>query len=166
MHRAVVLALAACGAPAAPRSASVAPAASIAPAIPPVLPAVHANPGEGGIEAASAGPIRLVAATPDGGAALTADDLHTVRLWPALDGSHEPRIVPLPEAHQLALGRRGDGFMAAVLDAAGGLYIATLDAQGKIRSHVSVAADPEWVGIAMATRGLVGWRADQTLVVL
>ena len=165
MHRAVVLALAACGAPAAPR-ASIAPAATIAPATPPAIPAVHADSGEGGIEAASAGPIRLVAATPDGGAALAADDLHTVRLWPALDGSQEPRIVPLPEAHQLALGRRGDGFTAAVLDAAGGLYIATLDAQGKIRSHVSVAADPEWVGIAMATRGLVGWRADQTLVVL
>jgi hypothetical protein len=165
MSRTVVLAvLAACSAPAATRITPVVPPAAPAAApAPPAVPVVLRDPGDGGVEAPPAGAIRLVAATPQGDAALTTDDLHGVRLWPALDGSQEPRIVLLPEAHALALGRRGDGFTAAVLDAAGGLYIATLDAQGRIHSHVSLAADPEFLGISVASRGLVAWRADQSL---
>src|SRR5690242_7744216 len=134
MTRAAVLALAAaCSAPAASRGVVLAPAPASPPATPPTAPTVRTDPGEGGIEAPSAGAIRILAAAPDGGAALTADDLHGVRLWPTLDGRQEPRLVELPQARQLALGRRGDGFIAAALDPAGGIYVATLDAQG--RSH-------------------------------
>ena len=174
MTRAAVLALAAaCSAPAAPRitpavvvpiAAAPIAAAPVAPA--PAAPVVRTDAPGGGIEAPTGGTIRIVAATPDGGAVLTADDLHEVRLWPALDGSQEPRIVELPEPHELALGRRGDGYTAAVLDAAGGLYLASLDAQGRNRTHVSLAGDPAYLGIAMSSRGLLAWRADQTLVLL
>lgn len=169
MSRVAVLALAAaCSAPGAPRTAAVvAPPPAAAPATPLVAPIVRTDPGEGGIEAPQGGAIRMLAAVPDGGAALTADDLHGVRLWPTLDGNQEPRSVELPQARQLALGRHGAGFTAAVLDPAGGLYIATLDAQGRSHSHVSLAADPaEYLGIAAATRGLVAWRADQSVMLL
>lgn len=162
MKRVLVLA-AACAAPAPP----VAPVVQPAPVAMPVLPApplVRSDAATGGIEAPHAGAIALVAATPDGTAALTADIGGGVRLWPALDGSQEPRVVTLPEPHALAIGPRDGGYTAAVLDAAGGLYIASIDAQGRGRSHVSVPADPAVLGIAMSTRGLVAWRADQTIV--
>jgi hypothetical protein len=53
-----------------------------------------------------------------------------------------------------------------VIDAAGGLYIANIDAQGTSRAHVSLPAEPAFRGIAMSSRGLVAWRADQTVVLL
>lgn len=169
MTRAVVLALAAaCGTPVR-HVEPVAPAVPApAPAVPapPMPPLVRTDAPAGGIEAPHAGPIELVAATPDGRAALTSDVTGGVRLWPALDGSQEPRVVALPEPHALAIGPRDGGYTAAVLDAAGGLYFASLDAQGKSRAHVSLPAEPAVRGIAMSTRGLVAWRADQTVVLL
>jgi hypothetical protein len=75
-------------------------------------------------------------------------------------------VVALPEPHALAIGPRDGGYTAAVLDAAGGLYIANIDAQGASRAHVSLPAEPAFRGIAMASSGLVAWRADQTVVLL
>ena len=166
MRHLAVLALAvACGTPAPPVAPLVTAIAT--PTRPlPAAPIVRTDAAAGGIEAPHAGPIVLVAATPDGTAALSSDVGGGVRLWPALDGSQEPRVVALPEPHALAIGPRDGGYTAAVLDAAGGLYIANIDAQGASRAHVTLPAEPAFRGIAMSSRGLVAWRADQTVVLL
>lgn len=169
MNRVAVLALvAACGTHAppvklpAPRPvtrAAIAPPATTA-------PLARVDAGQGGAEAPSGGAIAALAVTPDGTAAVTSDELGGVRLWPALDGSREPRVVVVPEPHALAIGVRADGFAIAVLDASGGLYLANVDRDGRSRSHVTVASDPAYVGIAMTPGGLLAWRADQTVVLL
>jgi hypothetical protein len=165
---AVVALVGACGTPAPPVAPIVQPVAAPAattPALPPP-PIVRSDAAAGGIEAPHAGPIALVAVTPDGTAALTSDVGGGVRLWPALDGSQEPRVVAVPEPHALAIGPRDGGYTAAVLDAAGGLYIASIDARGTSRAHVSLPAEPAVRDLAMSSRGLVAWRADQTVVLL
>jgi hypothetical protein len=96
MRRLAVLALAvACGTPPSPVAPLVTPIAPPAPPLP-AAPIVRSDAAAGGIEAPHAGPIVLVAATPDGTAALSSDVSGGVRLWPAVDGSQEPRVVALP----------------------------------------------------------------------
>jgi hypothetical protein len=167
IRRVSVLALAtACGTPGRAVAPVVQPVVASAPPPAPPAPIVRSDAAAGGIEAPHAGPIVLVAVTPDGTAALTADASGGVRLWPALDGSQEPRVVAVPEPHALAIGPRAGGYTAAVLDAAGGLYLASIDGQGTSRTHVSLPADPRFLGVAMSSHGLVAWRADQTIVLL
>lgn len=172
MTRAALLVLASCGTPArpvelpAPRPVARAPiVVSVAGALPPA-PAVHGDDGRGGAEAPPAGAITLVAATVDGSAAVTADDGGGVRLWPALDGTREPRIVVVPEPHGLSIARRDTGFTIGVLDAGGGLYIANVDGEGRARSHATLPTEPAYLGIAMTAAGLLAWRADQIAVLL
>lgn len=110
-----------------------------------------------------AGSIVEVAATLDGTTAVTADELGGTRLWLSLDGKHEPAVLGLPEAEQLAIGRTSDGLWIVARDEVGGLYIAKLDATGRTLSHVTVGADPAIVGMAMTERGLLAWRADQAI---
>jgi hypothetical protein len=118
------------------------------------------------IEAPHTGQILELALSPDGAAALTVDELGGLRLWPSLDGKQEPRIVSLPAPKQLAVARMQNGFVVVSLDEVGGLYIAKLDATGRTISHVTVAPDPAFVGMAMTELGLLAWRADQSLVLI
>jgi hypothetical protein len=118
------------------------------------------------IEAPHTGAIVELALSPDGAAALTADELGGIRLWPSLDGKHEPRIVSMPIPKQLAVARTPSGFVAVSRDEVGGLYIAKLDATGRTISHVTVAPDPTFVGMAMTELGLLAWRADQSVVLI
>jgi hypothetical protein len=82
--------------------------------------------------------ISLVALDPTGTAALTRDGSGSVRLWPALDGSREPLIVPIRDPKAMALGRRGDGWTLALLDAAGGARIVGVDVSGKMEPLASL----------------------------
>jgi hypothetical protein len=169
MTRCLVLAIAgACGTqPRVPQLPAPKPVtrASAAPALP-APPLVRTDAGRGGAEAPPAAAIAHVAVTPDGTAAATADENGDVRLWPALDGTRQPRVVIAPQAHALAIGPRADGFTIAVLDAAGGLYLANVDRDGHSRSHVSLAGDAAYVGIAMTSAGLLAWRADESIALL
>src|SRR5687768_2516016 len=63
--------------------------------------------------------IDRVILSPDGASALTRDNGMRVRLWPKLDGSAEPMVVPLSDAIRLSFARRSNGFTIAALDAAG-----------------------------------------------
>jgi len=143
----------------------VAPAAD-APASPPPPPIATVHGKHDAIEAPHGGPIDRIALSPDGMAALTTDTLGGARLWISLDGKHEPRIVGLPAARDLAIGTHADGFTAVALDEVGGLYIVKLDSTARTLSHATLAPEPAFVGMAMSTLGLVAWRADQTLVLL
>ena len=78
--------------------------------------------------------ITLVVVDPLGRGALTRDLAGGVRLWPALDGSREPLVVPVrdPRAMSLASDDAG-GWTLALLDAAGGGRLVGVDASGKMK---------------------------------
>ncbi|MBV8761325.1 MAG: hypothetical protein JO257_28770 [Deltaproteobacteria bacterium] len=172
MIRLAVLLVAACGTHArpvplpAPKPVGRAPSVAAVAGELPAAPVVRSDDGRGGADAPPAGPITLIAVTADGRAAVTADEGGGLRLWPALDGTKEPRVVVAPQAHQLALARRGDGFTIGVLDAGGGLVIANVDGEGRARSHATLPTEPAFLGIAMTAAGLLAWRADQIAVLL
>jgi hypothetical protein len=83
--------------------------------------------------------ISLIALDPLGRAALTRDLAGGVRLWPALDGSREPLVVPVrdPRAMSLASDDAG-GWTLALLDAAGGARLVGVDAAGKMKPLASL----------------------------
>src|SRR5690606_1013534 len=57
----------------------------------------------------------------DGKAVVTRDQIGGTRLWPALDGSVEPLVIPVQGPQQLSVETRPEGgFTVAVVDAAGG----------------------------------------------
>ncbi len=106
----------------------------------------------------------LLAASPDGTAAISLDDLGGARLWPALDGSIEPRVIDLPSATQLAVRVVPRGFELGLVDDAGGLTVETIDRDGALLERATLPLEPRYRAIAMTSRGLVGWRADQLIV--
>src|SRR4051794_28658465 len=90
------------------------------PAVPHVITAPHS------------GSIRSLAVTDAGDAALTADTFDELRFWPTLDGSREPVVVRGSAARELALGRDGDGFVAAILDDARRMELIRLGPDGAV----------------------------------
>ncbi|HEY5950337.1 MAG TPA: hypothetical protein VIV40_32810, partial [Kofleriaceae bacterium] len=174
MKRFAALALVACSSSArAPEPVKPTPVVAVhdepvpvtaAPAVQQPIPTVHGKHDVA--EAPHGGQIMTLAVSPDGATALSADELGGVRLWPTLDGKTEPRIVDMPLAKRLAIGKIAGGFSAVALDEAGGLYVAKLDDTGRQLSHTTVPAEPAITGMAMSDVGLVAWRADQTIVVI
>lgn len=80
---------------------------------------------------------------PTGEAALTLDAAGGLRFWSALDGSAEPLVVPIRDPRGMALIRAGEGWTLALLDAAGGVRIVSVDADGSMRPRSSLApTDP------------------------
>ena len=130
---------------------------------PQVVPPTEHPASRAAIEAPHAGAIVTLAVTPDGKTAITCDELGGMRLWPALDGSREPLVVELPRPKQLAIGPTSDGYTVLVLDEVGGLVVASLDRDGRTRSHATLASDPAYKDVAMSDVGAVAWRADQTV---
>ena len=57
--------------------------------------------------------IDLVVLSSDGKAALTRDQIGGTRLWPTLDGSREPIIIPVQGPQQLSVQSLEDGFTVA-----------------------------------------------------
>ena len=110
-----------------------------------------------------AGAIHALAVTPDGSAALTGDESGGTRLWPALDGSQEPRVVAIDRAIELAVTRRPDGYLAGVVDDNHGLSLVQLDGEGRTRAHRSIGGDPSVVAVRAVTTGIVVWTSDQKL---
>jgi hypothetical protein len=82
--------------------------------------------------------ISLISVDPTGKFALTRDTSGSVRLWPALDGSREPLIVPIRDPRSMALGAHGEGWTLALIDAAGGARFVGVDAAGKMEPLASL----------------------------
>ncbi len=168
----VVAALAACGSPrtsgsrATPSPHRTPTSAAGISSAPPTAPKPVAHKPRSPIDAPHPGAIQMLTATIEGDAALSFDDLGSTRLWPALDGTQEPKLVELPSAKELALAHRTDGFTAVARDETGGLYIAKLDVQGRTLSHVTLGVDPPFAGMTMSTAGLVAWRTDQRILLV
>ena len=68
----------------------------------------------------------------DGTAALTRDGLGGTRLWPKLDGSIEPVLIPLRSPQAFSLARTPTGWSAFVVDASGGAKSFAIAQDGKI----------------------------------
>ncbi|MGE0400261.1 MAG: hypothetical protein AB7T06_26330 [Kofleriaceae bacterium] len=116
------------------------------------------------IESRHGGEIVTLATTPEGTSVISVDDLGGTRLWPALDGSVEPRVVDLPEAQALAIGPDPRGFVVGAIDASGGLTIAVIDRDGLILQRASLPAEPAFREILMTSRGLLATRSDHSIV--
>lgn len=166
----LVLACAACGTPAKP-TAVTATATSAPP------PAAAADAGTGAlvahgtrttrIEAPHGGAIQLLATSTDGKTVVTVDELGGARLWTALDGSAEPRVVDLSPPAELAVGVHPKGYVLAMTDAVGALRIQLVDADGLTVQRATLPIEPAYGGIASASeRGVLAWRVDQRIVLL
>lgn len=116
------------------------------------------------IESPHGGEIVTLAATADGGAAITCDELSGVRLWPTLDGTREPRVVDLPRPRALALAADPRGFLVAMVDQVGGLVLQLVDRDGLALQRAVLDADPAFDGVVMTAGGPLAWRADEVVV--
>ena len=108
--------------------------------------------------------IAAVFPTEDGSAAVTIDDLHHARLWPAVDGSREPWAVPLTTPMRVTLAKSGDGFSLASLDVSGGLEVVAITNAGELTHRVKTDPDPGFEEVIAVGDRFLALRRDQTLV--
>ncbi len=84
-------------------------------------------------------PLTQIALSPDGRAALSRDTAGGVRFWASLDGASEPRLVPIRDPRSMALASDGKGgWVAALVDAAGGARIIAITAEGGMQPLASL----------------------------
>ena len=69
---------------------------------------------------------------------LSADKAGSVRLWPALDGSHEPLPIPVRGPRAMSLAAQGEDWIVAVVDSAGGTHIMRVDRKGKVENLADI----------------------------
>lgn len=131
--------------------ASAAPSPSPAAAPVRLAPAIHGSE------------IAMVAALEDGSAALTADSIGELRLWPTLDGKRPPVPVDAPSPTQLALATAGSELLAAIRDHAGGVTLLRLDRDGTPRGRMTLASDVTAVRVIAIRDGVLVWRSDQSI---
>ncbi len=107
--------------------------------------------------------IALVAATEDGTAAVSQDEEGGTRLWPSLDGTKEPVIVPVDRARDLAMTRTATGFAIVATDEAGGGQIVSLAASGGLVERVKLPPEPAIEIARIRGEDVLLLRADQTI---
>ena len=115
-----------------------------------------------------AGQIVAVVASSGGDRVLSRDGLGGVRVWPALDGSVEPQVLPVRAPEAMAIAARPDGSLAAAIDASGTLSVFQLDGEGLVRSTVTVPPDVPFQGVAILDGGerVAAVRTDHRIVLL
>jgi hypothetical protein len=113
--------------------------------------------------AAHGSEILAIALTEAGDSALTVDRTGALRLWPALDGTREPVPVDAPPATELALGRRDDELVAAVIDRAGIVRVLRLGRDGIVHGRAQVEGDVAAREVVAFGADLLVRRADQTI---
>jgi hypothetical protein len=111
-------------------------------------------------------PIAAVFATEDGVAAVTIDESNYARLWPALDGTREPLVLPLAMPREAVVVRDGDGFAIAALDVSGGFEVLAINAAGELVSHIKREPEPGVAAIVPHDGGFLALHRDQTLELL
>lgn len=146
-----------------------------APSPPAILPTSQAGGsviGKGGarkvrIEAPHGGSINLLAASTDGKTVVSVDELGGTRLWAALDGSAEPRVVDLPRPTDLVVGTHAKGYVLAMTDSVGALLVQLVDPDGITLQRATMPIEPAYGGVASAgPAGILAWRVDQRLVLV
>jgi hypothetical protein len=106
--------------------------------------------------------IGVLAVTADGEVAATAD-ARSVRLWPSLDGKHEPVVVAMRPPKTLAIARDGDAIVVAGLDAVGQLELVRVTAEGEPLSRATAASPRPIREIHAMSRGVLALRDDDAI---
>jgi hypothetical protein len=120
---------------------------------PPPAPALHG------------GRVVMTAVNEAGDAALTADDLAELRLWPTLDGSHPavPIAVEAP-ATRIAIASGDDqDLIVALADAANDVTLVRVGRDGGVRSRAQITSDVGLEQLVFLGHDLLVRRADQTI---
>jgi len=119
------------------------------------------------VEAPHGGAIALLATSADGKTVATVDELGGTRLWTALDGSAEPRVVDFPRPTELVVGPHAKGYSLAMIDSVGGLVVQLVDKDGITLQRASLPIEPAYGGVGGVTdKGVLAWRVDQRLTLI
>ena len=96
----------------------------------------HAEPSSSSGRASGAGHtanIDLVALSSDGKAAISRDQIGGVRVWPTLDGTIEPVVIPAQGAATISVEpREAGGWTVAVVEPVGGAKLFSVSARGEV----------------------------------
>ncbi len=112
--------------------------------------------------------IMAVVADQDGNVAVTRDALGSVRIWPALDGTVEPQVVPVKSAEAMAIATRADGSLAAMIDGTGLATLVRFDKEGMVRATGTLSPDIPLSGVVVMPGGerVIAVRSDQRISLL
>lgn len=107
--------------------------------------------------------IRELAVTDAGDAAVSVDEDDAVRLWPSLDGKHEPVVLSASSVARVAIATVKGGVAVAVLDRAGGITIWQRDREGRPFGVASVAPEPGFDELRAFGEGFLAIGRDQRI---
>lgn len=119
--------------------------------------------GSGLVSAMHGSALAALALTEDGRLAVSSDVSGSVRLWPALDGTIEPVVVPLRATKALAVGRAGRELVIAGLDDAGQLELIRTSEAGTPRERLTVGVERGLLALHATSRGFVALRDDHAI---
>jgi hypothetical protein len=128
-----------------------------------------ATPGERGPDpivkgSPHGGTIMVLAVTEEGDAAITVDDLDSVRLWPTLDGTRTPVPVAVASApSQLGIAHSGRDLLVAMLDGAGGVELLRLGLDGSPRGRARLPGGPVYEEVALVGDRVIARTNDHAL---
>lgn len=109
------------------------------------------------------GQITHVAVTERGDAAVTVDNLGGLRLWPSLDGKHEPVPFTINGADALAITHAGDELLVGVVDQAGAGHLVRFSRAGVQHGKIQLPGDAAIEQIAAIEGGVLVARDDQSI---
>jgi hypothetical protein len=118
-------------------------------------PLVAGTPHGGGID--------VVAIAETGDAALTADELGMVRLWPSLDGTRQAIPLGVTAPVQLALGARDNELIATLVDRARSARVLRLGRDGVVHHRAQVVGEVAIRQVVAVGADVLVRRADETI---
>jgi hypothetical protein len=112
----------------------------------------------------TSGFISVVTGPEDASFVVTSDLGGGLRLWPTLDGTREPLVIPtLRRVGNVDAIHDGDGIAVAALDSLGELEILRITLDGQLLSDVDVALDRPVVTLGATGQGFIVMRDDQRI---
>ena len=130
---------------------------------PPKTVPVVAVPEQPPVGVPHGGQITHLAVTEAGDAAVTVDNLGDLRLWPTLDGKHEPIPFTVNGADTLAIAHAGDELLVGVVDQAGAGHLVRFSRTGVQHAKLQLPGDVAIDQIVAIDRGVLVARVDQSI---
>jgi hypothetical protein len=135
-------------------------ASALAAPAPAVAGAANARPSAGVPHGST---VEVVAITEQADAAISADAIGGLRLWPSLDGTRPPIVIGGPIPEQLALAHAGDELVAGLLDQAGNVRVLRFAKDGSVRGRVQLPGDVAHEQVIAVDGGILVRRRDQSI---